>query len=320
MSRTCVVIVSYKGSADTAACLQSLADSDTSTTAVVVDTTPYDPEVELVVARFPNTHLIQADANLGFGGGNNLGIRWALLHTSCEYLFLLNNDALVFPRTIGELEAQMSVRSDAAILTPRIAFRDRPDRLWYGGGDVDWRRASVFTPGFDGPIDAPEALRERWVTFASGCALFVRRSVMISLGGFDSRFFMYEEDVEWCLRAQKHGCKILYVPKTLILHRAQGSSNPAEGEDRADFWSPKNPRLPFYAFHIIRNRMLNVYTHANARQKFLVAIFFPLYLLRHGIPFLLGGRPDAVWAMFKGIFDSWKHRHPEPAQISSQEI
>ncbi len=314
MSDTCVILVSYKGSVDTAACLESLARSETPVTAVVVDTTPNDPELQLVVSRFPNTHLICADANLGFGGGNNLGIRWALRHTSCEYLFLLNNDALVFQTNVSELEAKMSVRSDAAILTPRIAFRDYPDRLWYGGGDVDWRRASVFTPGFDGPINAPEALRERWVTFASGCALFVRRSVMISLGGFDPRFFMYEEDVEWCLRAQKHGFRILYVPKTLILHRAQGSSNPTEKEDRADFWSPKNARLPFYAFHIIRNRMLNVYTHASAGQKLLVAIFFPLYLLRHGIPFLLGRRPDAVWAMFRGIVDSWKHRHPEPAQ------
>ena len=319
MNDTCVVIVSYKGSVDTAACLQSLAESDTSVTAVVVDTSPYDPELPLVVARFSNTHLIQAEENLGFGGGNNLGIMWALRNTSCKYLFLLNNDALILPRTIGELEANISLRSEAAIVTPRIAFLDHPDRLWYGGGDVDWRRASVFTPGFDGPIDAPEALRERWVTFASGCALFVRRSVMISLGGFDPRFFMYEEDVEWCLRAQKRGFKILYVPKTLILHRAQGSSNPAEEDDkkdRADFWSPKNPRLAFYAFHIIRNRMLNVYTHASVRQKLLVTIFFPIYLLRHGIPFLLGGRPDAVWAMFKGIVDSWKHRCPEPAQTS----
>ena len=175
---------------------------------------------------------------------------------------------------------------------------------------MDWRRASVFTPGFDGPVDAPEALRERWVTFASGCALFIRRSVLVDVGGFDPRFFMYEEDVEWCLRAQQHGFRILYVPSTLILHRAQGSSNATQQEGRADFWSAKNPNLPFYAFHIIRNRMLNVYTHANAGQKMLASVFFPLYLLRHGVPFILGGRPSAVWAMVRGIADSWRHRHP----------
>jgi GT2 family glycosyltransferase len=210
------------------------------------------------------------------------------------------------------LEAQLAERPEAAVVTPRIAFRDRPDRLWYGGGDIDWRRASVFTPGFDGPVDAPEALRKRFVTFASGCALFMRRSVLITLGGFDPRFFMYEEDVELCLRAQKHGFRILYIPKTLILHRAQGSSNPDDGGNRADFWSVKNPRLAFYAFHIIRNRMLNIFTHANAWQKLTAAVFFPLYLLRHSIPFLLGGRPDAVLAMLRGIQDSLAYRKIVP--------
>lgn len=314
MINTCVVIVSYKGAVDTALCLRSLAESDTPVTAVVVDTTPNDPELHAVVAEFPNAHLLNASDNLGFGGGNNLAIRWALEHTSCDYFFLLNNDALVFPTTIGELETQMAARPEAAIVTPRIAFRDRPDRLWYGGGDIDWRRASVFTPGFNGPVDAPEALRQRFVTFASGCALFMRRSVLITLGGFDSRFFMYEEDVELCLRAQKHGFRILYVPATLILHRAQGSSNSDDEDNRADFWSVKNPRLPFYAFHIIRNRMLNLFTHASAQQKLVAAVFFPLYLLRHAVPFLLGGRPDAVLAMFRGIIDSWAYRKQIPQE------
>ena len=315
MINTCVVIVSYKGSADTTLCLRSLAESDTPVTVVVVDTTPNDPDLPTVVARFANAHLLQASNNLGFGGGNNLGIRWALDNTSCEYFFLLNNDALVFPATIRELETQMVERTEVALCTPRIAFRDRPDRLWYGGGDIDWRRASVFTPGFGGPVDAPEALRQRLVTFASGCALFMRRSALIALGGFDSRFFMYEEDVELCLRAQKHGFRILYLPGTLILHRAQGSSNADGDADRADFWSVKNPRLAFYAFHIIRNRMLNVFTHANGSQKLTAAIFFPLYLVRHSIPFLIGGRPDAVLAMLKGIRDSWKNRKPIPQAI-----
>jgi GT2 family glycosyltransferase len=201
-----------------------------------------------------------------------------------------------------------------AVLTPRIAYRDHPDRLWYGGGEVDWRRASAFTPGFNERADSPEAMRAREVTFASGCALFVRREAMLAIGGFDPRYFMYEEDVEWCLRARSLGYAIRYLPAALVLHRAQGGSKGEEESDRSDFWSTRNPRLPFYAFHVIRNRLLNVYAYANAKQRCIVAAFFPLYILRRAIPFLRGGRVDATLAMFRGAIDSWKHRKPETVQ------
>ncbi len=136
---------------------------------------------------------------------------------------------------------------------------------------------------------------------------------MLSIGGFDPRFFMYEEDVEWCLRAIRKGYRILYQPNSLILHRAQGGSKTDAEEDRSDFWSTSNPRLTFYAFHIIRNRLLNVFAYANARQKLIVAVFFPLYMLRRAIPFLLGGRMDAVAGMLRGVVDAWRHRRPVAA-------
>ena len=307
MRQTCVVIVNYRGAEDTALCLASLQDSSIAVQVIVVDTTPYDSELMEALNKFPEARLIQAEENLGFGRGNNVGIRWALANTTCNYLFLLNNDAAIFPESIAKLESYLESHPDVSILTPRIAYRDDPQRLWYGGGDVDWRRASVFAPGFNGEVDAPVAMQERDVTFASGCALFMRRSAMELVRGFDSRFFMYEEDVEWCLRARAKGLAIRYVPSVLILHRAQGGSKSAE-EDRTDFWSPKNPNLPFYAFHVIRNRLFNLHTYARGRDRLTALLFFPLYVARRAGPFLLGGRPDAVMAMFKGATDFWRNR------------
>ena len=193
MARTCVVIVSYRGAEDTAFCLASLQSSTVPVRAVVVDTTPYDEALSSAVSRVTEVHLIRATENLGFGRGNNVGIRWALEQTDCEFLFLLNNDASVFPDSIAEMQHYLQVHSEFSILTPRIAYRDNPKKLWYGGGDIDWRRVSAFTPGFNEDINAESALRERNVTFASGCALFMRRSAMETVRGFDSRYFMYEE-------------------------------------------------------------------------------------------------------------------------------
>ena len=317
MARTCVVIVTYRGAEDTAFCLASLSSSTVPLRMVVVDTTPHDETLSAVLSRFPEAHLIRAAENLGFGRGNNMGIRWALEQTDCDYLLLLNNDASVFPDSIEQLEQYLQVHSEFSILTPRIAYRDDPQKLWYGGGDVDWRRVSAFTPGFNGNVNAPTALQERNVTFASGCALFMRRSAMETVRGFDSRYFMYEEDVEWCLRAGRKLLTIRYVPSVLVLHRAQGGSK-SEEQDRTDFWSVRNPRLPFYAFHVIRNRLFNLAMYAHGRNRLVALAFFPVYIARRAGPFVLGGRWDAVLAMFKGMADFWKHRKIQAVDELSQ--
>lgn len=305
--KTCAIIVSFNGAADTVACVQSLIESVVPVGIVVVDTTPNDPQLGIALEFAPMVTLVRASENVGFGRGNNLGIEWALNNISCEYIFLLNNDAVIYPESIKRLEDAMAVEDGVGIMAPRIAYLDDPGKLWYGGGEIDWRRSSAVAPGFNRSANTKLAMTERDVTFASGCALFVRASVFLQLGGFDPRFFMYEEDLELCLRAVESGIRIRYNPHSLVLHRAQGSSRDANS-DRYEFWSVENPKLPFYTFHVIRNRMLNVYLHARGWQRLTAMAFFPLMLARRAVPFLMGGRIDAVVAMFQGIADSWQAR------------
>jgi len=301
--KTCVICVSFRGSEDTAKCVGSLLDSVEPACIVVVDTTPNDPEIENALKFAPDTTLIRASGNLGYGNALNLGAEWALAHTSCEFFLFLNNDALVLSDSIGKLESAMNFNPEVGVAAPRIVCLHDASVLWYGGGEIDWRRASAYTPGFNAASDAPFAMTEREVTFASGCALFARRSALEQLGGFDPRFFMYEEDVELCLRARELGIRIRYIPQALVLHRVQGSSR-GPAKDRSDFWSCENPNLAFYAFHVMRNRLLNVDSHARGRARFVALAFFPLLVLRRAIPFIFGGRLDAVVAMFRGILDS----------------
>jgi hypothetical protein len=306
-SKTCVISVNYRGATDTAACVRSILASTVPAEIVVVDTTPNDLELQAELGSAGNVILIRASANIGFGRGCNLGIEWALTHTSCEYIFLLNNDTVVHTDAIQLLEDAMNVWPGVGIAAPRIAFLDNPSALWYGGGEIDWRRASAFTPGYRLNARAPLAMTERDVTFATGCALFVRRLAVRKLGGFDPRFFMYEEDTEFCLRARAEGFRIRYVPRSLVLHRVQGSVRDHMSEP-SDFWSVGNARLPFYAFHVMRNRMLNVHLHARGWQWITAMLCFPLMLVRRSVPFLIGGRIDAIVAMFRGTFDSWRVR------------
>ena len=306
--RTCVITINYRNAADTASCLASLRDSVTPLSIVAVDNSPNDPDLDTLLSAYPEVTFLRAPENLGFGRGNNLGIRWALENTDCEFVFVFNNDAVIKPDSIRQLEIAMEAHPEVGIMVPRIAYMDRPDVLWYGGGEVDWRRGSAVAPGIHGPVDAELALTSREVTFATGCALFVRRSVLRKIGGFDPRFFMYEEDVEFCLRAKEHGIRIRYVPESIVLHRCQGSVRKI-GESTGDIWDVKNPKLSFYAFHIIRNRLLNMYFHAHGINGLVFILFFPLYVLRRAIPFAFGGRFDAIMAMAKGGLSFLLARH-----------
>ena len=320
--RTCAIIVSFRGAVDSAACVRSLLASTVPVDIVVVDTTPLDPDLAPALSFATGTTLLRASENVGFGRGNNIGIHWAMGRSCYEFLFLINNDAVVSANTVETFEKAMAVQEDVGIVVPRIAYFDDPEVLWYGGGDIDWRRASAFTPGINKSAVAPGAMIERDVSFATGCALFLRRSVILRLGGFDPRFFMYEEDVEFCLRAGRVGIRIRYLPAAFILHRAQGSTRDPN-VDLSDFWSVRGARLPFYCYHIARNRLLNVVLHARGKNLLLAAIFYPLFLIRRAGPFLLHRRFDAIAAILRGVSSvpkALRHKYKDDRPASVQTI
>lgn len=300
MSRTAAILVNYKGSDDTSKCLRSLYTSDVVPRIVVVDNTPNDPDLPEVVAKYPDVHLIFATANLGFGAGNNLGIDWALTQTDCEFIFLLNNDAWVEVDSILKLELSLDSHPDAGIAAPRIVFSEQPDELWYGPGEVDWRLARGIVPGYLGDSNSPSAQTPRYASFASGCAMLIRRAVLKKIGGFNPCFFMYEEDVELCLRAASYGYKLWYQPSSLIHHVVQGSLR-SEGDKFISVFSPKNKSLTFYVENVIKNRIFNLRLHGKAYQKILFGCFFPLYLAKLTIIFIAGGRWDGVQVLYRAI-------------------
>lgn len=293
-----MVLVNYKGAQDTAACLHSLYANDIVPRIVVVDNTPNDPGLANVMANYPDVHLIYAPKNLGFGGGNNLGINWAMSQTDCEFIFIFNNDATVEQDTISKLEASLDNYPEAGMVTPRIVFMDKPDVLWYGGGEVSWVRGAAIAPGFLGNSDAPLALQAREVSFASGCAMLVRRDVMQQLGGFDDRFFIYEEDVEMCLRISELGWRIRYVPTVLVHHVVQASSRGEQGF--VSSLSPLNQNLRFYLFHLVRNRLINMHLHAKGLNRLIFIVGFSLLLLKKSLHCAMHQRWDGIDAIIRG--------------------
>lgn len=258
MPDTTVLLVHYNNVPDTAACLASLAEAG-APDVIVVDNASQTGSIGGAIASYPgHATCIRLDENVGFGRANNVGIAEVVRRGSAR-VFVLNNDTLLEPNAIDLLEAALDRHPEAALVTPRILYADAPAELWYGGGSVDWSRGTARTPGYNGPADAPLALRSRPVTFASGCAMLLRTSALQEVGGFDPRYFMYEEDVELCLRLGRAGWSLWYESAAVIYHRVGGSQRAAS---TAPGRALPLESLPFQAYHQTRNQLVTAGAHA----------------------------------------------------------
>ena len=295
MPPTTVLLVHYNNDADTEACLASLAAAG-APDVIVVDNASVVPRAAELAARYPGrATCIRLEENVGFGRANNVGIR-EVLRRGGQRVFVLNNDTLVQPDTLALLEAELDAHPGAALATPRICYADAPDVLWYGGGSVDWSRGTARTPGYNGPASAPLALRPRAVTFASGCAMLLRTDALQVAGAFDPRYFMYEEDVELCLRLGRAGFSLRYVPGAVLYHRVGGSQR-GKGE------APGEAQAAFLAYHQTRNQLLTAARHARGADLLRFAWGFGARRVALVLAALARGQWAPVRSVGRGLVD-----------------
>lgn len=304
--RTAVIILNWNNASDTAACLESLSRSTVRVLPIVIDNASTKPGFDDLEARFPEAIYLRNAENLGFGRGNNVGLKWALDNTDASYLFIFNNDALVKPDTIGLLEEFLnSCSEEVGAATPQITFADEPEIVWYGGGEIAWHRGSALAQNLRSRLNLKAVPRP--VTFASGCAMLLRRSTIEHVGGFDPFYFMYEEDVDLSLRLSRAGYLIMYVPQAVVYHKVQGSLR-EENQKTLSLYSPQNPKLAFYMYYLTRNRLLNMYRYARGKDKLRFLIFFPILWLIKIIQFAINGRWDGIRAIVRGYRSYYRLR------------
>jgi GT2 family glycosyltransferase len=279
--KTVIVLVNYNGFSDTKACLKSIRKSLGELPFVVlVDNASNNSDLNELHKIYPQLKIINNTSNVGFGKANNLGIKWALNNLNSDYIFLLNNDTVLEPDAIDKLKRAVDENMNYAFSTPKIVFMESPNEIWYSGGKIDWKFGRGIVPGLGSDANSLKANISKKVTFASGCAMFFKTSVLKELGGFDPRYFMYHEDVELCLRVKESGYSIIYEPKALVYHKVQGSLR-KNGQKYISGWSPSNPNLSFYVYHGVRNILLNMHDHAKGFNRLLFVFFFPVLLIKN---------------------------------------
>jgi GT2 family glycosyltransferase len=184
---------------------------------IVVDNGSADRTVPRVRADFPQVAMLETGANLGFAGGNNVGIQYAL-DRGADYVFLLNNDTEVHPAVVRHLIDAAEPDPSVGVIGPKVFFFSQPDRLWYSGGWVQrWAGAGGHIGlGEQDSMRSSEPVDTAYVT---GCALMARASVLRRVGLLEPAFFIYWEDVDLCFRIRRAGYRVLYAPKAVLWHK-----------------------------------------------------------------------------------------------------
>lgn len=287
-----VVIVNYRSWRLTARCLATLKKHVRSArlTLIVVDNSP-ESEVAELAAAHPEAVIRRPTANLGFAGGCNLGIAYAL-EQQLEYIQLLNPDTRIEHDFLAPLLVALAHDPHLGMAGPKIFYDQEERGVWYGGGEMRWWRGGPVQI-FDRRNDSRGEVQE--VPFLSGCAMLIRASVVKALGPMDEGYFLYYEDVDYAQRCLAAGYGVAYVPGAELLHAA--STTVGFQSDEYIYYFSRNrlrflrrwARLHHYLFYLLYNTLIKL----------------PGALLVFA---LLRRRPMAAAAYFRGYFAGLRHK------------
>lgn len=198
---------------------------------ILVDNAPGDGTGAMVHERFPWVQVIESPQNVGFGRGHNLAFREA----TGDYVMMLNPDLTVFPGEIEKLVAFADARPDRGLFGPRVVNPDRSvqrsfyrfpspfiplyRRTFVGRSSIGQRAIADYLM-HDADVD-----RVQDVDGLFGAAVLIRRAALDAIGGFDERFFMYFEDIDFCRRAWETGWGVCYAPVATFVHYLQRESD-----------------------------------------------------------------------------------------------
>jgi len=280
-----VVIPVWNAREYTLACLDSLAGLRyPNRMVVVVDNGSEDGSSEAIAAAHSEVAIIRNEANLGFARACNQGLE-QVFAMGAAYALLLNNDTTVDPDMLTRLVAAAQAHPAAGILAPTIYYQERPDLPWFTGMRFS-RPIYIVRTDRRHQVQAETPTP---VDFVSGCGMLIARRVYEQVGGLDDAYFMYYEDLDYCLRARKAGYEILYVPDAAMWHALSVSSG---GKD-----------APIKQYHQIKSSLIFYRRHTRGLWRWLnLSIRFShaaSVATRHAIRGRLN--PEAVRAYLRGI-------------------
>jgi len=222
MKKISIILLNYNGYDDTIACIESLKKNTNNLNyeIIVVDNDSTDDSFQKL-SNVDGITLLDSGNNGGFSYGNNVGIKFAI-DNGADYIYLLNNDTIVNDNTISNLYEVMET-SDIDILGSRIMYYDNQDLIQYLGGTINWNKVTAIhnyeREKYDFQID--NIIETDFIT---GCSMFIKRNVFEKIGLLPEEYFMYCEDLDFCIKAKESNLKLAVCTNSVVYHKVSSSS------------------------------------------------------------------------------------------------
>lgn len=279
-----IISVNYNGLKDTCELIDSITFTD-DMEVIVVDNASKEDEAALISQLYPQIKTIRSERNLGFAGGNNLGIKAA----KGKYLFLINNDTIFKDYNIQSLINRLESSPTIGMVCPKIRFAWGNNPVQFAGytplSKITVRNQAIGYGKEDkGQYDIPHP-----TPYAHGAAMLIKREAFEKVGLMPECYFLYYEELDWSMMFTRAGYEIWYEPACTIYHKESQSTGQAS---------------PLRTYYITRNRLLLVKRNRYGLIKYLSYIYLiGIVVLRDVCKFAIKGRTDYLKASYKGIRD-----------------
>ena len=277
-----IITVNYNGFEDTSALIDSITFND-NMEVIVVDNASKQDEASIMSERYPQAKVIRSQKNLGFAGGNNLGIKQA----KGKYILLINNDTYFKDFNIDALIERFESSDKIAIICPKLRFAWGNNPIQFAGytplTNVTIRNQAI---GF-GEEDHGQYDNAHPTPYAHGAAMLIKREALEKVGFMPECFFLYYEEIDWSMMFTRAGYEIWYDPACTVYHKESQTTG---------------QNSPLRTYYITRNRLLLVKRNYKGINKYLSYIYLiGLVATRDIIKYSLQGRFDLAKSVCKGI-------------------
>jgi GT2 family glycosyltransferase len=251
---------------------------------IIVDNGSKEDPTSVFKAIYPNAHILLNGKNLGFTGGNNVGIKAA----KGDYLFIVNNDTEFTPGLLEGLLEIFDNYPDAGIVSPKFHYFFHKGTIEYAG----YHEVNVFT-GRNSMVGCQEKDEGQYneikvTNYAHGGGMMVPRKIIDEVGGLFEGFFIYYEEFDWSEQIKKKGYKVYYQPASLIYHKESMTTGKAS---------------PFKTFYHTRNRIWFMRRNMKPVNYFIFLIYFTLFTIpKNTATFILKRQTQHLKSFWKAIF------------------
>ena len=277
-----IITINYNGLKDTCELIDSIPFNN-DMEVMVVDNASIQDEASIIAERYPQVKVIRSTQNLGFAGGNNLGIKEA----KGKYILLINNDTYFKEFCIDVLIERLDTSDKIGIICPKLRFAWGNNSIQYAGytplSPITVRNQAI---GF-GEEDRGQYDTAHPTPYAHGAAMLIKREAIDTVGLMPECFFLYYEELDWSMMFARNGYEIWYEPACTVFHKESQTTG---------------QNSPLRTYYITRNRLLLVKRNYKGINKYLSYIYLiGIVAPRDIIKFTLQGRLDLVKAVYRGI-------------------